>query len=120
MQFSAVSLDAVLDGEKMETLTHHIRKDRSILRLTLSRQRTLQYKTNNSSTNDHNFLQLNEKRGKAKHWSETQQESVRLGERAHTIGHVHLNKLEILKSDAFVFIKWLQHIHLFLVQKLLA
>jgi hypothetical protein len=31
---------------------------------------------------------------------------------------VHLYELEIIKSDSPLFVKWVHHIHLFLVQKL--
>ena len=46
--------------------------------------------------------------------------SERERERENTVGHVHLNVLEILKSDALFFVKWVHHIHLFLVQQLFA
>ncbi len=50
----------------------------------------------------------------------TQQNYVCLKEREHTVGHVHLNELEIFKSDALFFVKWLHQIHLFLLNKLFA
>jgi hypothetical protein len=44
--------------------------------------------------------------------------TVRREWKDHTIGHVHLYELEILKSDSLLFIKWVHYIHLFLLQKL--
>ena len=50
--------------------------------------------------------------------SECEREREREGE--NTVGHVQLNELEILKSDALFFVKWVHHIHVFLVQQLFA
>lgn len=33
---------------------------------------------------------------------------------------MHLYELEVFKSDAFLLIKWEDHIHIFLVEKLFA
>jgi len=37
-----------------------------------------------------------------------------------TISHVHLNKLKILQCDTLFLVKWIHHIHIFLIQKMLA
>jgi len=40
--------------------------------------------------------------------------------RDHTTGHMHLNELKILQCDTFFLVKCIHHIHIFLVQKMLA
>lgn len=44
----------------------------------------------------------------------------RLKKRDHTTGHMHLNELKILQCDTLFLVKCIHHIHIFLVQKMLA